>query len=141
MHSHTRDTNRLKGSEADMQGDLDSLYSPLTDAVEDFRGEMKTGGWGGDRSALLGINGLIALPVAGGIRARDVRRQRDVSNAIQKGEEIGDGLKANAALSELAARKNFGLQLVVIALTEEKAFTDADLAARAYEAFPIIGLR
>src|SRR5437879_10136210 len=67
--------NRLEGSQADMQCDLYGLDSALADAVENFRSEVKAGGRGCDRSALLGIDGLVALTIARGIRTRDVRRE------------------------------------------------------------------
>ena len=42
------DVDGLKSSEADVQGDLDGLDFALADAVKDLRGEVKTGGGGGD---------------------------------------------------------------------------------------------
>ena len=42
------DVDGLKRSEADVQGDLDGLDFALADAVKDLRGEVETGGRGGD---------------------------------------------------------------------------------------------
>ena len=126
----TIDADGLKGSEADMESDFGGLDSALADAVEGFRGEMKAGGRGGDRSALLGVDGLIAFAIAGGIRARDVGRERDVADAIEGGKESVhalNGLKADAALAEFGAGEDIGLKFfeIAIVLAEEQSFTDA----------------
>ena len=81
------DADWLESSQADVQRDLGGLDAALTDSVENLRCEMKTGGGRGYRSALLGIDGLIALAIVGGIRARDVGRERDMADAIEGGEE------------------------------------------------------
>src|SRR5580704_10615997 len=138
------DTDGLEGSQADVQGNLDGLDSAPADAVEDFRGEMKAGGGSGYRSARLGIDGLVAFAIAGRIRARDIGRERDVSDAIEDCEEIvaalRNGLKADAALAEFRSGEDLGLQVVMMAVAEEQAFSDADLAAGTDEAFPIVGI-
>lgn len=138
------DANGLESSQADVEGDLGGFGTTLADAVEDFWSEMKAGGGSRDRSILLGVNGLVAIEVARRIGARDVGWKRDVADAVEKGEEIvfvkvifsGKRMKADAAFAELGAGKNFGLQFVV--LPEKKAFTQADLASRANQAFPIV---
>jgi hypothetical protein len=144
------DANGLEGSQADVKRDFSGCDAALADAVEDLWGEMKSGGGGCDRATLLGVNGLIAFAIAGGIRARDVGWERDVADAIECGEEIvhaldfaldhtfAGGLEADVAFAELGAREDFGLQFVL--LSEEEAFADADLAAGANQAFPIIGV-
>ena len=132
------DADRLKGSQADVQGDIGGFDPPLADAVENFRGEMKSGGGGGDGAARVGIDGLIALAIAGRVRARNVRRERDVADAIEGGEEICDRLEADAALAKFSASQDLGLQFVAFA--EEQAFADADLAAGTDQAFPIVGV-
>ena len=105
---------------------------------------MKTGGGGCDRSTWLGIDSLIALTVTGRIRARDVRRERDVADAIEGGEEIldalKDGLKADAAFAEFRAGEDLGLQIVEIALAEKETLTDADLAPGTDQTFPVVGV-
>ena len=71
----------------------------------------------------------------------DVGRERDVADAIEGGEEIvaavKDLLEADAAFAEIGAGQDLGLQFVLRA--EEEAFSYADLAAGANQAFPIIG--
>ncbi len=139
------DADGLKGSEADMEGDFGGLDSALADAIEGFRGEMKAGGRGCYRSALLCVDGLIAFAIAGGIRARDVGRERDVADAIEGGEESVhalNGLKADAALAEFGAGQDLGLKFfeIAIVLAEEQSLADAYFAAGANQAFPIVGI-
>jgi hypothetical protein len=76
------DVDGLKSSQANVQRDFDSLDIALTDAVENFRSEVKTGGGSGYGSPLPGVNSLIAIAVRGRIWARDVGRERDVADAI-----------------------------------------------------------
>jgi hypothetical protein len=130
------DVDRLKRSQADVQGDIGGLDTALADPVEDFWCEMQASRGSRDRSTLLGVDGLIALAIVGGIRARNVRRERDVADAVEDWEEILNGLKANAALAEFSAGEDFGLQFILPA--EKQAFADADLAAGPNQAFPIV---
>jgi len=135
------DAYGLESSQADVERDFGGLDAALADAVEDFRGEVKAGGGSGYRSALLGIDSLIAFAIAGRVGARDVGRERDVADAIEGGEEGVGGLKggreADAALAELGAGQDIGLQFVLF--SEEKAFAYADLAAGTNQALPIVG--
>jgi len=134
------DADGLEGSEADVQGDVCGLDAALADAVEDLRGEVKTGGGRGYRSTLQGVDGLVALAIAGGIRTYDVGRERDVADAIECGKKIvralGCRLEADAAFAEFGTGQDFGLEFIVLA--EEEALTDTDLAAGADQAFPIV---
>ncbi len=84
------DADRLEGSQADVQGDIDGLDLALADAVEDFPCEMKASGGGCYRSTLLRIDGLIPLAIVGRIRTRDIGREWDVADAVEGSEEIGN---------------------------------------------------
>ena len=79
MIFHALDADGLKCSEADVQSNLDGFDSALADAVEDFSREMKAGSRRGHRSALLGINGLIALAI--GQRIRRVQYKEEAGRA------------------------------------------------------------
>jgi len=85
---------------------------------------------------------LITLAIARRICAGDIGRERDVADAIEGGEEIvaavKDLLEADAAFAEIGAGQDLGLQFVLLA--EEEAFSYADLAAGANQAFPIVGI-
>ena len=137
------DADGLESSQADVEGDFDGVDAAPADAVENIGCEMKAGGGGGYRSALLGVDGLIAFAIAGRIGARDIRRERNVADAIEGSEEIvaavKDGLEAEVAQAELRAGEDLGLQFVTV--TEEEAFPDLNLAAGAHQAFPIVGMR
>ncbi len=128
------DADGLESSQADVEGDFDGLDAAAADAVENFRGKMEAGGGGGYRSALLGVDGLIAFAIAGRIGARDIRREWNVADAIEGSEEIviaaKDGLETEVAQAELLAGEDLGLQFVTV--TKEEAFADPDLAAGAH---------
>ena len=63
------------------------------------------------------------------------------SRAAKKSSSLWkDRLKADAAQAEFRAGENLGLQFVEIPLAEEQALADADLAAGANQALPIVGL-
>ena len=94
------DADRLKSSQTNVKGDLDSFDTALADAVEDFRCEMKSSSGRGDGAALPGVDGLIAIKVAGRIRARDVWRKGHVADAIEDGVEIAEWLKTDSAFAE-----------------------------------------
>ncbi len=143
---NTIDADWLESSEADVQRDLGSLDAALTNSVENLWSEMETGSGRRYRSALLGINGLIALAIAERIRARDVGRERDVADAIEHGEKvivILEEVKANVALAEFSACEDLGLQFIgvqFILIAEEEAFADSDLAAGTNQALPVVGI-
>ncbi len=132
------DADGLKSSQADVQGYIDSLDLALADAVEDFPCEMKASSGGCHRSTLLRIDSLIPLTIMGRIRARDIRREWNVADAVKGSEEIDDGLKTDAAQAEFRAGEDLGLQFIPLA--EKQAFADADFAAGPNQAFPIVGL-
>ena len=140
--------NGPESPQADVEGDLGGFDATLTDTVENFWSEVKASGGSCDRSILLGINGLVAIKIAGRIGARDIGRKRDVADAVENRKEAifavvfvifpGKRLKADAAFAELGAGKHLGLQFIV--LTEKKPFTNADFAAGADQTFPIVGV-
>ena len=128
----------LEGPKADVECNLGGFDSPSTDAGENPGGEVKTGGGGGDGSALMGVDGLVAFAVSGGIFAGDVGRKRDVSDLVDAGEKIVDGVEADAALSERSAGDDFGAERAVF--SEEETLADIDLAAGTNETFPFVGV-
>ena len=99
---------------------------------------MQASGWSGHRATLAGVYGLVTVPVGGGVFARDVRWERDVSGKLQLREEIVHRNEPNLAFAELAARDDLGLKFVMVA--EEQLLADADLAARPDEALPLVGI-
>ena len=133
---HALDAHRLKGSQADVEGDFRDFDAAIMDAGQNFRSEMKARGGSGDRSAFAGVDGLIAFAVGGRIGARDVGRERDVSQLFEDAEKVFHGLKADAALAEPGAGDHFGLQ--DIRLAEEKALSHPDFTAGAHQALPFV---
>lgn len=131
-------TDRLKSSETHMERNLRGFNAAGADAGKNPGSEMETGGRRGDGSALAGVNSLVAFAVGGGIFAGDVGRKRDVSDLVDAGEKILDGIEADAAFSERSAGEDFGVQLVVV--PKEKMFADIDLATRTDETLPVVGI-
>jgi hypothetical protein len=90
----------LKRSQANVERDVDRLNSLAFYAAQDLRSEVKPGGGSRNRTTVLGIDRLIAFAIPGRVWPRDVRRKRDVADAIKNCEEIRDRVEANAALAE-----------------------------------------
>src|SRR5271155_1981193 len=127
--------DRLKGSKAYLQSDLDSFDSALADSIENFRGEVKTSCRRGHRATLLGIHSLITLPIGQGVLAFDIRGQWNVPNVIQDRKEIHpirQRLKTDASLAELPTGNDMGFQFIRVA--EEQSFSNADFAPRPNQA-------
>src|SRR5260370_41023850 len=97
---------------------------------------MEAGGRSGYRSALLSINSLIAVAVAGRIGARYVRRKRNMADAIENPVKIIDRLEADAALAEFGAGENFGLEFSVT--PEQQAFAASHLAPGSAQRLPLV---
>jgi hypothetical protein len=72
------DIDGAEGAGADVQDELRPLYAPSIETVEELLGEVQTRGRGGDAPGLAGVDRLVAVSVAGGIGATDVRREGDV---------------------------------------------------------------
>src|SRR5271165_3246795 len=104
----------LKRSEADLQRDLGSFDSALANAVEDLGRKVQARGRSSDRTAWLGVNGLILLAIGRRVGAVDVRRQRDVPNPLQHAEEIVNRMETEMALAERAAPDDLGREIVRI---------------------------
>lgn len=73
--------HRGKGAVAHMQGDPGDDYAFFPDLFEQGFREMETGGGGGYRPWLIGIDGLIALAVFGGaaVVPSNIRGERDLA--------------------------------------------------------------
>src|SRR5271166_6538939 len=97
----------LKRSEADLQRDLGSFDSALANAVEDLGRKVQARGRSSDRTAWLGVNGLILLAIGRRVGAVDVRRQRDVPNSFQHAEDIVNQMDTQMALAERSNREQY----------------------------------
>src|SRR2546422_8434435 len=108
------------------------------EAVENFPGEMQPGGRSSDGARLLCENSLVALTVGGLIEAINVRRQRHVAQALERGVEVLPGMKAERALSEFSAADDFGLQF---ALAKYHVFARGQFPSRMNQRFPNVRLQ
>ncbi len=132
------DADWLKCTQSDVESDFCGFDAAVEETGENLRGEVEAGGGGGNRSALPGVDGLIAIAIGRGIGAVDVGRQRDVADSFYAGKEIIDGREADLALTKFAAGDDLGMEFVIIA--EEKMFSDSDLSPGSDETFPIVGI-
>ena len=79
--------NGLKSSRADVQSHRSSFDADCLEFGQEFRGEMQSGGWRGNRSGRLRINRLIALAVFG--RAEGIVPGVSQFAALAPSEDIG----------------------------------------------------
>jgi hypothetical protein len=105
--------------------------------VEDLRSEVQAGGGRGDGAAFAGEDRLVALAVGGGIVAADVGRQRDVADAVERGEKIIDRLETQQALAELAALQHLGFERDgAVGRGKDENLADGDFPSRTDEGAP-----
>ncbi len=130
--------HRLEGSEAHVQSNFGGFNAARGQAAQNLSSEMKTCGGSSDGSPVASVYGLITFVVGRTVRARDVRRQRDVADQVDASEEIGHGSEADMALAEFPAGDNFSLKLIL--LSKKKMLADRDLTAGTNQAFPFVGI-
>jgi hypothetical protein len=99
---------------------------------------MQSGCGSGYRSAFSGVDGLITVSVAGRIFARDIRRKRYMSDALDLVKKIVRLGKPDVAFTEFASGDHLCLEFVV--LSEVDVFSDSNLAPRTDQAFPFVGI-
>src|SRR4051812_38875730 len=100
--------DRLKRSQPDVQRDLRDLNAAFFDLRQDLRREVQAGGRSGDRAALARVDGLVTVAIEGRILAGDVRWKRHVTELLDLGKKVGNGIKAERPLAEFAAADDFG---------------------------------
>src|SRR6266568_1461387 len=108
------------------------------EAVENFPGEMQPGGRSGDSARLRCENSLVALAVGGLIEAINVRQQRHVAQALERGVEVLPGMKAERTLSEFSAADDFGFEF---ALAKYHVFARGQFPSRMNQRFPNVRLQ
>jgi hypothetical protein len=138
MLLHLFHVYRLKGAEADVQGDLGGPNPVLAKLSENLIRKVQARRRSGYGSSLPCIHGLVPCSVSSAVFARNVGRQRHVPNPLQRAEEVWSRGKANAPLPELPTRQDLGLQFVLG--TEEKSLAHANFPSRTYQAEPFVGI-
>src|SRR5260370_9274299 len=101
---------------------------------------MKTSGGGRNRAGTLGENGLIALAVRSFIGALDVRRKRDMAEALEMPADAGLVMRKEpqSAQAELTAGENLRFQFP---LAKENTLPHLHLAAGPDKRFPSLGVK
>src|SRR5262245_15092342 len=105
---HVHNVNRLKGSQADVQGNLSDFNPTLADGRQDFRCKVQSRGGRSDAASLFRtrIDSLIPLTVFRPVWARDVRWQWHVPQLIDSAEKVWHRIKAKRALAKVASSCN-----------------------------------
>ena len=101
---------------------------------------MEPGGGRGHRTGSVGIDGLVAFAVGGGIGAVDVRRQGDVAELVESLPEAALAVEAEQAFAVLVAAEDGGAE----AFAEGDGVAGAELASGAHEGEPgegVLGFR
>jgi hypothetical protein len=78
------DADGLKGSVADVESDFGEIDAAGGQRGQQRRGEVESGGGRRDRPAVAREDGLVADAVCGEVVALDVRRQRHVSDRVDR---------------------------------------------------------
>jgi len=104
--------DRLERARADVKDDLYDLYAPTHNLIEQFRGEVKAGGWGRHASVAVGVHGLIASFVLALRGAFDVRRERHCTVSIYQSCPV-EARQPYAAQTAAQHFHNFQLRVVV----------------------------
>ena len=103
------DPYRLKRSQSNMECYLCSLNPAAAYLCQNFGREVQASSRSGHGSPLAGIDRLVALAVSLLVRAVNVRRQRDVAQALDQGEQIGLRTELNMPLTEVSPGNHRGL--------------------------------
>lgn len=86
------DLDREEGSGADVEGEVGGLDALLAEGLDQFGGEVQSGGGGGDGSGMAGIDGLIPFLIqAGGGTGGpfDIRWKREFAVTFGEGDRLG----------------------------------------------------
>src|ERR1700674_81606 len=140
IHAH-----RLKGSKPHVQGDLCRLDATISYARKNFLSKVQPCGWRRYRTTLVGVDGLIAVPIAGAVRPVNVRWQRHMPQPLDQTKEICCRRKAYAAFPETAPGHDLCLQFVFVSLvlsfipvSKEQPLSHSNFAPWADQALPFV---
>src|SRR5882724_2356301 len=136
---HALGVDRLKCSQADMQGDLGDLDAPVAHLRQDVRGEVQARSGRGNRAAFVCIDGLVAFAIGRQIVAGDIRRQWHVADLFNLGTKIRNGVEAQGAFAELAASDDFGRETMIcgaLSPSEINLLSNSYFSSRSDQSFP-----
>ena len=81
---HALGVDWLKSAEADVKGEFTSFDSASANAIESFVREMESRGGSRDGASVFCENSLVTLTISGIVGAANIRRQRDVAEALDQ---------------------------------------------------------
>lgn len=91
------DFDGLERSRSHVEQQVDPSDSARLQGGQEFRSEMESGGWRGDRTGLPGVHGLVSLGVRRFISPVDIWRKRDVAVPFDRDFERFRGLETHNA--------------------------------------------
>ena len=106
------DADRLKRAVADVQRDLDQLDAARLERHHQCRREVQSGGRRRHRTARAREDGLVAVAVGGAVVPLDVRRQRHVTDRVDRRRDRGAifGPETHAAPPEELPLEDFAME-------------------------------
>ena len=109
------DTHRLKRAVPDVERDLGHLDAAILEGGHQRRVEVQTGGGRRDRPARAREDGLVPVAIVHAIVAPDVRRQRHVTDRIDRGVHgrVIFGPEPNEAPAEESTLEDFAMEGVI----------------------------
>src|SRR5205085_11776750 len=105
-------TNRLKCSEPDVQRHIRDLSAGAPASIQDLRSKMQSGCGRSDGAGLTSKYSLVSLTILFSIRPLDIRRQRNVADLFEHGEDIAIQPEVHRSLAVLAASDDLRLQTI-----------------------------
>ena len=128
--------DRLESTESDMKSDLTISTARARMLIKNRRCEMQSGCGGGHRPTLLRVDRLISFAVGRLVVAGNIRRERHVSNAIERFVEISVLVKPDASFAKRTSRDDFRVEF--LGWPKQQLFTDVHFPARTNQALPLI---
>jgi hypothetical protein len=131
---------RLKGSEADVQGNGLDLDASSANGIKNLRGKVKARSGSRCTARLVRKDSLVAVAIFFPIVTVNVRRQRHVTDLVENSLKILHRIKPQGALAELSGANDFGLEerFRLIGRSEVKVLSGLYLAAGADERRPLV---
>ena len=128
--------DRLEGAEPDVECDFGDLDAARANSRDDLGSEVQPSRGSGDRAPLSRENCLITLAIRRLIRSFNVRRQRDVTEAIDGLAKAVARAESDDAQAVVASALDCAFEFP---FAENDSLADRDFSARPHERLPGVG--
>src|SRR5580704_16926953 len=125
----------LECAQADIQRDRGHLDASLPQPLQNRGGKMQAGGGRRHGSWMIGENRLVTLAVRRLVFARDVRRQRNVAEPLDRFGNVALCREANAPQPIFATADDFGGEFPI---SEVDALPNPNLSSWANQGLPLL---